>query len=167
MVLRKVDPMTEPSDFLPYEPPKPSDPAERVPAEVPPRAALAGQLLGRAEGVQLRTESRGNGSRDITVLAFRRHPAGTTTPYEVELRGTSLTGTVRDGDWVEVPAPSAPGNLLAPTRIMNLTSRTTVETVGDPRTPASRALRFVVIGIFVVFLLVFIVFFVTTMNAPF
>jgi hypothetical protein len=85
--------MTEPTDFTPYGagPPVPT---------APPRPPAPGHLVGQAEGVGVRTESDPHVSaRLVTVLGFRLRTPGR-PPLEVELRGLSLTGAVRDGDWV-------------------------------------------------------------------
>ena len=71
-------------------------------------------------------------------MAFRLVDASTGQPTEVELRGRSIVGTVRDGDWVEVPGPVGRSGRLEPLTVHNLTTRSKVVARGSSRSPAAR-----------------------------
>jgi hypothetical protein len=117
--------MTEPSDFTPYGPgvPAPSS---------PPRPPTPGHLVGQAEGVTVRSESDPHvQGRLVTVLGFRLQLPGH-PPREVELRGLSLTGAVRDSDWVEVPNRPGPNGTFSVPSVTNLTTGLPVS-VKSPR----------------------------------
>ena len=118
--------MTEPTDFTPYEagPPAPT---------APPRPPAPGHLVGQAEGVSVRTESDPHVSaRLVTVLGFRLRTPGR-PPLEVELRGISLTGAVRDGDWVEVPDRRGTNGMFTVPSVTNLTTGLPVSVKGVRR----------------------------------
>jgi hypothetical protein len=117
--------MTEPTDFTPY--------AAGVPTpSAPPRPPAPGHLAGQAEGVAVRSESDPHVSaRLVTVLGFRLRVPGR-PPLEVELRGLSLTGAVRDGDWVEVADRPGPNGMFAVASVTNLTTGLPVS-VRSPR----------------------------------
>ncbi len=133
--------MTEPSDFDPY-------PSGLPVPDRPPRLPAPGHLVGRAQGVQLRTESDPYvADRLITVLGFRLQVPDRPQPVEVELRGRSLTGAVRDGDWVEVPEKPAATGIYSVDTVANLSTGVPV-TVAGPTASAGRtvfAVLFVII----------------------
>jgi hypothetical protein len=110
--------------------------------------------MGRAEGVTVRVESRGSTTSSETVLAFRLVDPQTSRPTEVELRGLSIAGTVRDGDWVEVAGEPARSGRLEPRRVTNVTTGSEVSAVGSSRSPAARVLAVVILLVFVVVLAV-------------
>jgi hypothetical protein len=110
--------------------------------------------MGRAEGVTVRVESRGSTTSSETVLAFRLVDPQTSRPTEVELRGVSIAGTVRDGDWVEVAGEPARSGRLEPLRVTNVTTGSEVSAVGSSRSPAARVLAVVILLVFVVVLAV-------------
>jgi hypothetical protein len=110
--------------------------------------------MGRAEGVTMRVESRGSTTSSVTVLGFRLVDPQTSRPTEVELRGLSIAGTVRDGDWVEVAGEPARSGRLEPLRVTNVTTGSEVSAVGSSRSPAARVLAVVIILVFVVVLAV-------------
>jgi hypothetical protein len=118
--------MTEPSDFTPY--------ASGVPAQPqPPRLPTPGHLVGQAEGVSVRSESDPYvAARLVTVLGFRLRPAGR-PPVEVELRGLSLSGAVRDGDWVEVLDQPGTNGIFSVPSVTNLTTGLPVSVKGTRR----------------------------------
>lgn len=142
--------MTE--DYTPYEPNRADgliSTGGGGPLEAP-RAAAPGHLVGRVEAADLRTErfSTGESSSTRSILSFRlRTPDGRLSA--VELRGSTLIGTVRDGDWVEVPDRRERGGQLAPDRLANLTTGSQVSVGGR----LSKGLRIVFITIFALILL--------------
>lgn len=107
--------MTEPNDFTPY-------PNRPVPSRQP-RLPAPGHLVGQAEGASVRSESHPYAQgRLTTVLTFRLRVPERSLPVEVELRGLSLTGAVRDGDWVEVVDRPGPDGIYAAPTVTNLTT---------------------------------------------
>jgi len=137
--------MSEPSGFPPYEP-------DRLPSEQPPRPASAGHRVGRAEGVSTRVEGRGSQYASVTVLGFRLVDPQTGRPAEVELRGRSISGTVREGDWVEVAGEPARSGRLEPSRVTNLTTGSEVGAAGDTRGPLAKTLAVLIVLFFLVVL---------------
>ena len=77
----------------------------------------------------------------VTVLAFRLMEPGTPQPLDVQLRGRSLTGTVREGDWVEVAGPPDATGRWDVQRLQNLTTASTVIVMGGRRARQPRAWR--------------------------
>ena len=138
--------VSEPPGYPPYEP------GPDLPATRPPRPAAPGHRLGRAVGVTTRVEGRGSESASQTVLAFRLVDPQTSAPTEVELRGRTIAGTVRDGDWVEVAGEPGRSGRLEPLRVTNLTTRSEVSSAGSPRSPAGRVLAVLFILFFLVVL---------------
>jgi hypothetical protein len=139
--------MSDPSDF-PVYPPEP-----RLPAARPPRAPGPGQRLGRAQGVQTRVEGHGRETSSETVLTFRILDADGGQPAEVELRGRTLSGSVQEGDWVELLDRRATSGRYEVDRLTNLTTGSEVTTPkGLPKT----------VGI--VFLVVFAIVFLTILG---
>jgi hypothetical protein len=119
--------VSEPTGFPPYEP------GSDLAATRSPREAAPGHRLGRAAGVQTRVESQGDFSSE-TILTVRLVEPGSPRPLEVELRGRTLAGTVRDGDWVEVTGePGRSGRLEVPA-VTNVTTGAEVQAVGSSRT---------------------------------
>ena len=123
-----------------------------MPSWKPPREALPGARIGRAEGATTRVEGRGSDARSETVLAFRMVDPASGTPTEVELRGSSIAGTVRDGDWVEVMGDPGRSGRLEPRRVHNLTTRSDVVTDGSSRGPVARVVAVLVVLFFVLVL---------------
>jgi hypothetical protein len=139
--------MSDPSDF-PVYPPEP-----RLPATLPPRGAGPGQRVGRAQGVQTRVEGRGRETSSETVLTFRILDADGGQPAEVELRGRTLSGSVQEGDWVELLDQRAKSGRYEVDRLTNLTTGAEVATPrGLPK----------IVGI--VFLVVFAIAFLTILG---
>ncbi|WP_159395713.1 hypothetical protein [Streptomyces sp. 3211] len=114
-----------------------------APAALPNGAALA---EGLARGVQIRSESRGEGISE-TVLTFRveRYDAAgdRTTLIPVEMRGLTYEGSIHEGDWVRVRGKAKSGTLRA-TRLENLTTGASVHAKG-----VSKAAYIAAISIFV------------------
>lgn len=114
--------MSDPSDFPVYPP----DP--RLPATRPPRTAGPGQRVGRAQGVQTRVEGRGSEASSQTVLTFRIIDADGGQPAEVELRGRTFSGSVQEGDWVELLDRRVRSGRYEVDRLTNLTTGSEVAT---------------------------------------
>ena len=144
--------MTQPSDFTPYGADVP------VPT-APPRPPAPGHLVGQAEGVTVRTESDPYVStRLITILGFRLRVPGR-VPLEVELRGLSLSGAVRDGDWVEVADRPGPTGMFTVSAVTNLTTGLPVTVTGVRRVGRGFALA---MAVFMLLVLIGFVGFVLT-----
>ena len=141
--------MSEPGDFPPY--------AAGVPAQSqPPRPPAPGHLVGQAEGVTVRSESDPYvQARLITILSFRLRLPGHPPPLEVELRGISLTGVVRDGDWVEVANQPSPTGMFSVSTATNLTTGVPVSVKGPKRVPG-RIVALVVSLALLLFILAFV-----------
>lgn len=140
--------MTEP--YQPY----PREPSIPVPAGQPLPPSLPGHVTGVASGVQARVEGSTQDRRGMTVLNFRVHPGDRDQPIEVELRGYTLVGTVRDGDVVAIPGPVAASGRLEPARLQNLTTGTAVTTTGPAR--AGRTCGIVIVSVLVAIILLVI-----------
>jgi hypothetical protein len=103
--------------------------------------AVMAVIRGEVSGFQQRSEqvNTGTGPRFIYVWDFRieqRDPAGKAMPRAaIEMRGTSFSGSVNNGDTVEVEGSFKSGELLRPSEIRNLTSGIIVAAHGE------RALR--------------------------
>lgn len=138
--------MSEPDGFTPDEA------RGNLPASGPPRAASPGHRLGRVAGVTSRIEGRGANMPTETVLGFRLVDPHTSVPVEVELRGRSIAGTVREGDWVEVAGEPARSGRLEPLRVANLTTGSEVSAVGTSRSPVGRVLAVLFVLLFLVVL---------------
>lgn len=137
--------------------PEPGGPPTNLPAyELPPRPPSPGARVGRAYGVQVRQESQyssNNAHLTLTVLEFRLAEPGNPQPLDVLLRGRSLSGTVRDGDWVEVAGPPDATNRWNLDKVQNLTTGSTVVVLGGRR---SKAATVVVLVFLTIVLLVFV-----------
>lgn len=102
-------------------------------SELPPRPPAPGGRVGRAYGVGLRQESRSNSNNvnlSVTVLEFRLAEPGNPQPLDVLMRGRSLSGTVRDGDWIELAGPPDATNRWNVAKVQNLTTGSTVVAIG-------------------------------------
>jgi hypothetical protein len=152
--------MSDPSDFPVYEP------EPRLPVTLPPRPAGPGQRVGRAQGVQTRVEGRGRDTSSETVTTFRILDADGGQPAEVELRGRTLSGTVQEGDWVELANQRAKSGRYEVDRLTNLT---TGSEVASPRglPKAAQVILLVVFAIIFLTVLGFIIVGVMTMNSGF
>jgi hypothetical protein len=139
--------VSEPPGFPPY----PSQP--RLPVSQPPRYATPGHRIGRAQGVQTRVEGHGRDAGSETVLTFRLLDADGGRPADVELRSRSLSGTVQEGDWVEVVDRKAPSGRYQVAQLSNLTTGAVVETA-----------RGVAKGVRVLLAVVFVLIFVTVLG---
>ncbi len=101
--------------------------------DLPPRPPVPGARIGRASGVELRQELLPGGDStaySATVLAFRLLEPGNPQPLDVELRGRSLNGTVREGDWIEVAGPPDALGRWSKAKLVNLTTGATVVMMG-------------------------------------
>ena len=113
----------------------------------PPRPPAPGARIGRVSGAELRQELRpgaNSSAYSLTVLAFRLLEPGNPQPLDVQLRGRSLSGTVRDGDWVEVTGPPDALGRWDVSKIANLTTGSTVIMMGG-RTRAGTVVMIVVL----------------------
>jgi hypothetical protein len=88
--------------------------------------------MGRAQGVQTRVEGRGSNTSSVTVMTFRIVGPDGGQPAEVEIRGRTLTGSVQDGDWVELVDQRAKSGRYEVERVTNLTTGSQVATAGLP-----------------------------------
>jgi hypothetical protein len=121
--------------------------------EQPPRPPAPGTRLGRANGVELRQETQytgNNATYGMTVLAFRLVEPGSPQPLDVQLRGRTLSGTVREGDWVEVAGPPDATGRWDLTKVANLTTGATVVVVGGRRSKAATVVLVVFLSIILV-----------------
>ena len=129
------------SDFEPY-------PIERRRPSEPPRPAAPGHLVGRATSVQIRQEQLGEHSSH-TVLSIRVVTGAQAASVEVELRGTTISGSVHDGDWIEFPIAKVEGGRYTVQELANLSTGAQVEADAASKTPQAKVAR-------VTFLLVFL-----------
>lgn len=70
-------------------------------------------------------------------------------PLEVELRGSSLAGTVRDGDWVEVAGEVGRSGRLEVAKVTNVTTGSEVTAIGSSSTAGAKAFKIIFLIIFV------------------
>ena len=135
--------------------PEPGGPPLNLPAnELPPRPPSPGARVGRAYGVQVRQESQyssNNANLSLTVLEFRLAEPGNPQPLDVLLRGRSLSGTVRDGDWVEVAGPPDVTNRWNLDKVANLTTGSTVVVMGGRRSKVAVVVALVIMAIMLLF----------------
>lgn len=160
-----------------YPPSTPAGPDDRgyepggypVPtSELPPRPPAPGARVGRASGVEVRQESQyasSNATMSLTVLAFRLTEPGNPQPLDVLLRGRSLSGTVREGDWIEVAGPPDPTGRWNVDRVQNLTTGSTVVIMGGRRSKAATVVVAVVLSLLVLLLLLFVIGFIVAMAS--
>jgi hypothetical protein len=152
----------QPMSFSPYGAPGPDDrrpePFGQVPNlpanELPPRPPSPGGRIGRAYGAQVRQESQyssNNANLSLTVLEFRLAEPGNPQPLDVLMRGRSLSGTVRDGDWVEVAGPPDVTNRWNVDKVQNLTTGSTVVVMGGRRSKAATVVVLVVLVLMLLF----------------
>ncbi|SDR69335.1 hypothetical protein SAMN04488543_0068 [Friedmanniella luteola] len=137
-----------------------------MPTWKPPRPAVPGARVGRVEGATTRVEGHGANVRSESVLGFRLVDPQSGVPTEVELRGTSIAGTVRDGDWVEVAGEPGRSGRLEPSRVHNLTTRADVVVAGSDRSPMARMVALLIIVVFVIVAAVIIVGVVQVFGEP-
>jgi hypothetical protein len=156
-----TDPTTDPTTDRSGEPTPPPTP---LPVARPPRPASTGHLVGRVDGAATRVESYGHERSSQTVLSFRLLDAGE-RPVEVELRGLSLAGTVRDGDWVEV-ADQRRGGRIEAAALTNLTTGSEVKAVGSERSPGAKVFKVVFVAIFLAILVTFVVLVIGMVTDP-
>lgn len=148
-------------------PPSPQGPQDRgyepsgypVPVGgLPPRPPSPGSRVGRVSGAEVRQESQpssNNIALTLTVLSFRLDEPGNPQPLDVQLRGRSLSGTVRDGDWVEVAGPPNLANRWDVVKVANLTTGSTVFVMGGRRSRAATVVMLVVVSLAVLLLVLF------------
>lgn len=97
-------------------------------------------------------ESHGHDFGSETVLSFRLLGPDGQRPRDVQLRGRSISGTVRDGDWIEVSARERSGRLEVEA-LRNLTTRAEVTTSGSSTSVGARVAKGLFLVVFVAVLL--------------
>lgn len=115
---------------------------------LPPRPPGPGARVGRVSGVEVRQETQHvseNAALTLTVLAFRLLEPGNPQPVDVQLRGRSLSGTVREGDWVEVAGPPDAAGRWDVATVANLTTGATVLVKGGRRSRAGTVVLLVLV----------------------
>lgn len=147
------------------EPEHPSPWRQDLPARQP-RPASPGHRVGLVQGVATRVENLGSNLSSSTVLGFRLVDPATTTATEVELRGRSIAGTLRDGDWVEVAGEPGRSGRLEPDRVTNLTTSSEVTAIGAGRGPLAKVLAVLFVLLFLVVLVVIGYGVVTMLGEP-
>jgi hypothetical protein len=112
---------------------------------------LRGALAGEVRGLQQRSERAPFGPEGEmwTVVSFRLErfdEAGNRiTPVPVELRGLRFTGTLNEGDWVEVEAQEHPGEAHRVEKVFDATTGTMVAALGrSPGTKVSLAVGWLI-----------------------
>lgn len=94
------------------------------------RAAGKPRLVGECRGVTQQME--GGGNQNIQVLSFRVErydgDGNRLPPVPVEMRGGRVTGSVREGDHVEIRARLRGDGVMRPRALRNLTTRSKVRT---------------------------------------
>jgi hypothetical protein len=138
--------------------PEPLGAPGHLPAgELPPRPPAPGARVGRAYGVQVRQESQyssNNANLSMTVLEFRLAEPGNPQPLDVLMRGRSLSGTVRDGDWVELAGPPDATNRWNVGKVANLTTGATVVVLGGRSKAATVVVAITLVVVMIVVLVV-------------
>lgn len=133
--------MSTPEPYSPLEPNR----EWTAPTPAVPVGRGVGRV-GQVTGALTRQEGSGPDVRGVTVTSFRLVDPQTGVPTEVELRGRSVVGTVRDGDWVEVPGAPGRSGRLEPLLMFNLTTRSEVVVKGRVRsTGATVAVALIVL----------------------
>ena len=126
--------------------------------DLPPRPPSPGARIGRASGVEVRQEAQRvseNAAFTITVLAFRLLEPGNPQPLDVQLRGRTLTGTVREGDWVEVAGPPDALGRYDVAKVTNLTTGATVLVMGGRRSKAAATVMVVLVCVIALVVVLF------------
>ena len=106
---------------------------------------------------QARVEGRGNSTSTVTVLTFRIEDPDGGQPAEVELRGPTLAGSVRDGDWLDLVDQRVKSGRYELDRVINLTTGSEVSVAGIVPKSVSRIFLTVFILVFVTVLIIIIV----------
>ena len=160
-----------------YPPSVPDGPQDRgfepggylVPGgEQPPRPPAPGARIGRVSGVSVRQEAQRQSSSTtlgLTVLELRLLEPGNPRPLDVLLRGRSLSGTVRDGDWVEVAGPPDATGRWNVARVQNLTTGATVVVMGGRPSRAATVVGVVLLSVMAVVVLLVVVGVVTSLAS--
>ena len=117
--------------------------------------------------MQTRVEAQGHERTSETVLSFRLVEVPGGRPVEVELRGVSLSGSVRDGDWIEVPDRPDRSGRLEVAVADNLTTGSQVTARGSSKSPAVRVYKVVFLLVFVAMLAFILVQFISMSMTPF
>ncbi|GAA3566414.1 hypothetical protein GCM10022197_22890 [Microlunatus spumicola] len=134
----------------------------------PPRPPAPGARLGRVSGVSVRQEALRQSSSTtlgLTVLELRLLEPGSPRPLDVVLRGRSLSGTVRDGDWVEVAGPPDATGRWNVAKVQNLTTGATVVVMGGRPSKAATVVGLVLLGLMLLVVLLVVVGVVTSLAS--
>ena len=122
-------------------------PSDERRTDTAPVVARPRTYVGVARAVQLRTEPRGQTSWQILSFRLDRFD-GDGRPLQsirVEMRGVSLRGSVSDGETVEVPVASQPGELLKAKRIQNVSTGSPVVATSSRGPQARKGLATILI----------------------
>jgi tetratricopeptide (TPR) repeat protein len=111
----------------PGEAQPPRQPSEPAPRHVPPRPPTsASSTVGTVEDLKQGVAPYRGKPAALQVWSFRLQgydADGRPLPLiGVEMRGMEITGTLDNGDWVEIPESARPGEGLRPKKLYNLTS---------------------------------------------
>lgn len=126
-----------------------------------------GHLVGRADGVITRVEGYSSNTSSTTVLSFRLDDPSGGRPVEVDLRGRTISGSVREGDWVEVADRRGRSGRVEVARLDNLTTGSQVSAAGSSRSPVVLVLAVLVGLIFVAVFVTIVYFAVMAFRTPF
>lgn len=124
-------------------------------------------IRGTVSGFQTRYEQIPYGQyvRSVTIWDFRLEradPAGTPLPrVAVELRGTSINGSIANGDVVEIDQEAEPGQLVQAEVVRNVTSGAAVSARGGDESRISKGVGLAVL-LLVVMIIVIVWVFVAT-----
>jgi len=93
----------------------------------------------------------------LTVLEFRLAEPGNPQPLDVLMRGRSLSGTVRDGDWIELAGPPDVTNRWDVAKVQNLTTGSTVVAFGGRPSKVATVIGLVFLGVLLLFVLLLVI----------
>lgn len=130
------------------------EPGQDLSTGQPPRSAAAGCLIGRVDASTTRVESHGHDFGSATTLTFRLLGPDRRV-RDVQLRGRTISGTVHDGDWVEVRERERAGRLEVDT-LLNLTTGAQVTVSGSSTSIGARVFKVLFLVVFFSILLVFV-----------
>lgn len=121
------------------EPPPPHQQPPRQPTR--PDAGVARSVRNRSE----QSNMQNGETQYIWTFRIERHDAdgNALPPIPVEMRGASFSGSLDEGDWVEIPTGWQPGRTLQLSRIMNLTTGT--EFGQRPPSPLHRIVKVIAV----------------------
>jgi hypothetical protein len=146
-----------------------SAPAERAEREPTPwghieaprrgRAKSGDPKVGVARDVKFRSEP--NSEQVCTFRVERQDAQGSPLPpVPVEMRGLSFSGSLSNGDWVQLPKLPRGGRTLEPRAVVNLTNGARLERKGSRRRRMSCGLL-----VFLIVAAVFIAIFIAVASS--